>query len=275
MILTNNNITIEVSSLGAELTSLKKDNIEYLWQANPDFWKRYSPILFPIVGRLLDDEYIYDNSIYKLSQHGFARDLEFDLIDQKENYVSYKLVSSKKTLKKYPFEFELIISYTLTDNKVIVGYEVINKDSKELPFQIGGHPAFNFDVGSSITIGCETNRYMLNKTPYIQSIEKNVYIDSIIINDETFVDDALIYNSVNKIEMKDKEKAIEINCKHFPYIGIWSKVLNSKMAPFICIEPWFGIADFNNHNKQFTEKKGMNFLKPNEVFKASYSITAK
>lgn len=272
MKLSNKYLQIEVSALGAELKSIKLENIEYLWNGNPNYWKRSSPVLFPIVGRLLDDEYSYEGELYTMTQHGFARDCEFDLIEETDTSVKYRLVSNKDTYKVYPFDFELDIEYILEDNNLIVKWVVTNKDSKVMPFQIGAHPAFNFLNGSLIEISQKTNQYLLNKTPYIQQIERDINVDSILVDNTSFINDAIVYDNVDRVILRDEKKQVAIDCKGFPYIGLWTKVTNNENAPFICLEPWYGIADFKNHNKNLLDKKGMNFLKSQEIFKASYQI---
>lgn len=272
MKLNNETISIEISNHGAELKSIKKNNIEYLWQGNPKYWKRSSPILFPIVGRLLDDEYIYNNKFYKMTQHGFARDNEFEMIYSKYNSVKYVLSETEETLKQYPFKFRLEIEYKLHENQLLVYWTVTNTDKKDIYFQIGAHPAFNFLSGSIIDINDKTNKYELKGTPNIDCVIQNVFIESIIIDDSSFLNDAIIYDNIDLVTLRDDMKAIKIECNDFPFIGIWSKVENKKNAPFICIEPWHGITDFNDHDKNIVNKKGVKKLKPNNIFKTEYKI---
>jgi galactose mutarotase-like enzyme len=140
----NEYLTVEVSSLGAELQSVKDANgKEYLWQADPAYWNRHSPILFPIVCGLWKDTYRTEGGTYKLGRHGFARDTEFKLIAKSDTKVTFALNESEETLKNYPYKFNLAITYRLDGNKIRVIWHVENTDSKEIHFQIGGHPAFN------------------------------------------------------------------------------------------------------------------------------------
>jgi galactose mutarotase-like enzyme len=139
-------------------------------------------------------------------------------------------------------------------------------------FQIGAHPAFNFLNGSIVEINKQTNLYELKGTPNISSITENIKVGSFTIDDTSFLNDAIIYDNINEITLKDDKKSVTLKTKDFPYLGIWSKVIEGKNSPFICIEPWHGITDFINHDKQLSHKIGINTLKKDGVFKASYTI---
>lgn len=270
MILSNDVIKVQVSCFGAELKSIVTNNVEYLWQGDPHYWKRTSPVLFPIVGKLIDDEYIYDGIQYNLAQHGFARDEEFTLVESFSNKVVYMLTESKETLLNYPFKFILLIGYELIDNKVKVTWTIENKNKGKMYFQIGAHPAFNFTNGSSIDLNTITNRYRFGETPHIETIIKGVEVESIIVNNDTFVRDAIIFDNIDTVTLRDNSKSVELDCTGFPYLGLWTKIVDGVNAPFICLEPWLGITDFTNHDKQLTNKKGVITLMAGEVFSASY-----
>ena len=142
--LQNEQLSVVISEKGAELQSIKDANgKEYLWQADPNYWPRHSPILFPIVCSVNNDTYRIEGKEYHLPRHGFARDTEFKLIAQSERKVTFALESSEETKKVYPYDFTLSISYILDDKKIGVIWHVLNTDTQEIHFQIGGHPAFN------------------------------------------------------------------------------------------------------------------------------------
>ena len=284
----NEYLQIKIDSLGAELKSLKnlQNNIEYLWQSDAKYWNRSSPILFPIVGKLLDDEYIYKDKTYNMSQHGFARDKEFILIKQKENYLKFLLKSDPSSLKIYPFSFELFISYTLHDNELKISYEVVNKSVEKMYFSIGAHPAFNWPIDDMNTNKDDyyfefdyINKDILKVFPLLKEGISNKKFDikldkkKLNIDENIFKDDALILKNenINRIKLKNikNNKFIEVNFEGFSYLGLWSKPTG---APFVCIEPWHGIADFVNHNKNIEEKEGINILEENEIFLSSYVI---
>lgn len=272
MILKNKKLTIEVSHLGAELQSIKYNNVEYLWQGNPEYWKRRSPVLFPFVGRLLDNEYVYEGITYNMSQHGFARDMDFSVIESSDDCVMYLVTETEETLKKYPFDFSLYIGYKLRGTSIEITWKVVNASKSNMYFQIGAHPAFNFLNGSVIEINKVTNQYDLNKTPYVHGVTRDVDVKEIIIDDTSFIDDAIIFDNIEKVILKDDNKSVELECEGFPFIGLWSSVVDGKNAPFVCLEPWHGIADYSFHDKKLVTKKGINVLKPKEVYETSYSI---
>ena len=147
--LENAQISICVDTSGAELKSLKKKatDTEYMWDAKPEYWKRTSPVLFPIVGSLNNGSYQYDGKEYPMSQHGFARDMEFELRDQTADSLKFVLRATGETKAKYPFDFELELGYRLSESNLVVSWKVTNRDEKEMYFSIGGHPAFLCPIG--------------------------------------------------------------------------------------------------------------------------------
>ena len=140
----NEFLKIRIREYGAELTSVfnKKTNIEHLWQADEKFWGWHSPVLFPVVGRCLNDEIIIDGKKYPMEKHGFARKSNFKLLELSQEKMIFALSNSDETFKIYPYRFEFLIGYRLKGNELHVSYEVRNKDDKPIYFQLGGHPAF-------------------------------------------------------------------------------------------------------------------------------------
>ncbi|AIO19461.1 Aldose 1-epimerase [Candidatus Izimaplasma bacterium HR1] len=273
--LKNKTLEVEIDAFGAELKSIQYNDIEYLWQGDPEYWKRNSPVLFPIVGRLLDDEYIYEDKTYKLTQHGFARDMQFELLESSDNKVLFLLRENETSLQRYPFTFNLFIGYEVIDNRIVVTWKVENTNDKEMYFQIGAHPAFNFLNGSYIDINKVTNQYLLEGTPYVQDITANIKYDSIEIDNTTFTKDAIVVDNIDYITLRDDTKSVSIHCNNFPFLGLWTKLIDNENAPFICLEPWHGIADFSFHDKQLVTKKGINILQKGEIFNATYYIELK
>lgn len=274
----NNFIKAKIKSFGAELNSLQKidNDFEYIWQANPQYWARHSPVLFPIVGRLKDDSYFYKGKKYTLSQHGFARDKEFKVVAQDDDFIEFSLKNDEKTFENYPFLFELNISYKLEKTKLIISYIVKNTSEDKLYFSIGAHPAFNISNGDFLEFENTTTstRYFLNDKGLIYANEKLNFLESkLILDEEIFKNDALVFNDENikSINLRDKNnnKILKVEFKDFPYLGVWSK---QNLAPFVCIEPWFGVADEENSNQNIEDKRGIQFLKKDEVFSCFYSI---
>ena len=283
--ISNKQLTIQVSPHGAELCSIVANGKEYLWQADPAFWKRHSPVLFPIVGSVWENEYRNEGIPYTLTQHGFARDMEFTLISEKEDEVRYRLVSNEETLHKYPFPFCLEIGYRIQGKKIEVMWEVKNTGNKDMYFQIGAHPAFywpEFDASNS-----ERGFFGFDKEnglKYILISEKGCadpsteysleLTDGLLpLDTHTFDKDALILENeqVRKVTLYNKEKLAYLSL-HFnaPVVGLWSPP--AKNAPFVCIEPWYGRCDRAHYTGEYKDKDWMQHLQPEEIFQGGYTI---
>ena len=281
----NNFIKAKIKSFGAELNSLQKidEDLEYIWQGNKEFWNRHSPILFPIVGRLKEDSYFYKKLKYNMTQHGFARDKEFELVINEDDFLEFRLCSNEKTLEIYLFSFELFLSYKLEKSSLIVSYKVINKSNEEMLFSIGAHPAFNWplkkdekkeDYFLEFENIKESKRYFLNDKGLVYKNEDLKISDNKMpLNEEVFKNDALVFNDLNiksvSLKNSNNENLIKVDFDNFPYLGIWSKPSG---APFLCIEPWFGVADEQNSTQNLEDKKGLITLQKDEIFSCFYSI---
>ena len=214
----NEHIKVKIKSFGAELNSLQKidEDLEYMWQGDSKYWNRHSPILFPIVGRLKNDSYFYKNQKYNMTQHGFARDKEFEVVKNEADFIEFKLKSDEKTLEIYPFSFELYLSYKLEKNSLIVSYKVINKSDDKILFSIGAHPAFNWtlkkkkkkeDYFLEFENIKETKRYFLNDKGLVyDSVDLKIIDNKIALNEELFKNDALVfsYKNIKSIILRDK-----------------------------------------------------------------------
>jgi galactose mutarotase-like enzyme len=276
--LSNSQISVEIKTLGAELCSIKnKLNREFMWEGNPNFWGKHSPILFPIVGTLKNNTFYHNNTKYTLTRHGFARDMDFELIEKTEDSATFSIQSNSETLLNYPFEFELQMQYTLINTTVELDYKVVNKDNSEIPFSIGAHPAFalpsNFENYSLDFEKVEPLEYTLLENDLVsQQIEK-IHTDTnrVPLTYELFKRDALIFKKLqsNSLSIIEKGKPIlKVHFEDFPSLGIWTKV----DAPFICIEPWFGYSDTVESTGNLFEKEGVIVLDTNDTFQAKFSI---
>jgi galactose mutarotase-like enzyme len=277
-VIKNTFLTATINSFGAELCSLKnKENKEYIWEGNPDFWGKHSPILFPIVGTLKNNSYQYNEIEYHLSRHGFARDMDFELVDKKENSVTFSIQSSEETLKIYPFIFELQIIYTLDKNSLNIEYKVMNNGKSKMPFSIGAHPAFalpgNFENYAIQFEKEESLEYYLLENDLISNKTKTLELQNKLVplNYQLFKNDALIFktlesNSVTILENSNPK--LRVNFNNFPSLGIWTKM----NAPFLCIEPWFGYSDTNENSGNLFEKEGIQILEENKTFRSEFSI---
>lgn len=285
--LKNEQIEISVDTLGAELRSLKKvaTGTEYMWDARPEYWKRTSPVLFPIVGSLKNGSYRYDGKEYPMSQHGFARDMEFALRRQTQEGLLFVLNATEETRAKYPFDFELEIGYRLKENNLVVSWKVLNCGSKEMYFSIGGHPAFlcpidnngvqtdyqlAFDtenkiiasiIGNGGTLSARTKEYVL----------KDGKMD---LTADLFDEDALIIENdqAHKVSLCDWKGQPYLTVSFdAPLFGLWSPA--KKSAPFVCIEPWYGRCDRETFAGELSEREYGNTLAPSAEFSTEYTIT--
>ncbi len=287
--ISNMDLIVAIKSKGAELSSIKSGFKEYLWQGDEAFWKEQSPILFPIVGRLVDHEFVYRNKTYPMKFHGFAWKSDFKIIEKSSRSITFELTSSKEQKGFYPFDFNLQIKYTLKGKTLDVAYKVENPSKTEgLYFSIGAHPAFNCPMEKDQ----KRNDYQLvfdvDSMPKSQDKESGLYINRytqyfkkpgvLELQDSIFNRGALVFknNPFSKatlIHKPTEKKYLSMQFKNFPYLGIWSMTnKNDAITPFVCIEPWYGVADAKSHNKDFTQKEGIIKLQPNKTFNCNYTI---
>jgi len=283
--LQNSYLTIKINSFGAELCSVisNETKIEYIWQADEKVWARHAPNLFPIVGKLKDGVFEYQSQKYHLPQHGFARDQEFICIVQTTDYLLFELTASEESLEKYPFHFSLQVGYKLIENKIEVSYSVFNPDNKKLYFSIGAHPAFNcplqtnesfndyelyFPNKESININLLNEGLITDKTR-----EVNLQNNRLKVSKELFDSDALVcmnaqIHEVQLVSAKTKH-GVSLLSNNWPYYGIWSK---KGSEHFVCLEPWYGIADNESATGDFINKTGIIALETEHYFNCSFDI---
>ena len=285
--LKNHFLTVEVSGHGAELQSIRKGDVEYLWQGDPAYWGRRSPVLFPIVGSVWEKRYRVDGKEFELGQHGFARDMDFQLVCKSETEVRYRLESSEETFAKYPFPFVLEIAYRLHDNKLDVIWDVMNPASGDLYFQIGAHPAFNYPDYSLES--AERGYLEFDKTEGLQCIriKEKGCVDAMTKYPLEFPADGLLpiasdtFDAIDTIMLEDSQIGMVAMYRadrtpwlkmtfDAPVVGIWSPP--GKVAPFICLEPWYGRCDRAGYEGDYKDKDWVSRLAPGESFHASYTI---
>ena len=278
--LSNKNFEININSKGAELISFKNKNTlqNYIWEGNPKFWAKHSPILFPIVGTLKNDTYIYDKKKYKLSRHGFARDCDFEIVNASENEVSLVLKSNSETIKIYPFEFELQLNYIIENSNLKLNYKITNNSKTEMPFSIGAHPAFalnnNFEDYSLEFEHQEILKSFTLENGLLSEnfFEINLENKKLPLTYSLFENDALIFKTIKskKITILEQQKPLlSVSYSDFENLGLWT-ISN---APFLCIEPWLGYSDTNLHNQQILEKEGIKIVKENDTFECNLEIS--
>ena len=286
--ITNDHLTVQIQKKGAEICSIqsKKSGIEYMWNGDSTIWGSTAPVLFPIIGCLKDNHFIYTNKSYSVTKHGFIRNNENFIVNQlNDRTVEFRLKYDEKSLIEFPFKFEFILQYKLVENKIIVKHEVINHDQvNPIYFSLGGHPAFKcpfnekenyddyyleFEKDENLSKWdvCENGLVDTNSTPFL--INQN----TINLSHDLFQNDALIFKNPisNTINLKSRKSSnyIQVEFTDFPYLGIWAK----PSGDFVCVEPWQGISDSVDTNQLISKKEGIVTLKQKCSYHAKYSIS--
>lgn len=285
--LKNNKLEIAVKKTGAELCKITsvKNKTDFMWHADPEVWGSFAPNLFPIIGALKDDTYFFENKTYTLPKHGFVRHNDaITLHKQTENSLTFKLTSNEDLLKNYPFQFEFLMTYTLTDNAIEVKHTIKNKDSKTMYFSVGGHPAFKCPVYENedyedyfleFEHDETSKKHLINmENGLISSKTESVFNNTkkLPLTHDLFNADALVFKDLKsrKITLKSNKNGdiLSVNYPDFPFMGIWAKPNGN----YVCIEPWLGIADSETTNQNLKDKEGILSLDANKTFTAAYTI---
>ena len=277
----NEFFTLGVKEMGAELTSLKskKTGIEYIWEGNTDIWYGQSPILFPVIGRLLDDKYRLNGKEYSMEKHGIVRKKPFKLVEQTEDSLTFVQTDDEASLEIYPYHFELFVTFKLNGNSLEVSHKVVNKNDCVMYYSFGAHPGFNCKIGD----------YLEFDTPQVSVLNEQIDEESLLLDNQvellknekritieknTFDNDALILSGytdkVISLKSDDHNRVVRFNFDS-PVLGIWAK----PNAPYVCIEPWWGINDNHDKKADLSEKRGILSLEANssETFTWSAEIT--
>ena len=282
--LKNSTMTAVFDTHGAELKSLVKDGREYMWNADPAYWNRTSPVLFPFVGAVKDGVYRYKGYEYPMGQHGFARDREFEIAGQTEASVSFRLDADAETRKVYPFDFELTIIYALHKNELKTTWIVKNLGDSTMYFSIGAHPAFMVKTdadgtfkGNYIQVDAHDELVardfadgLVKKTTHTITLDDD---GCFALDEHTFDNGVHIFehDQAQRVSILDSEKkpyvTVEFNT---PLFGLWSP--EKKNAPFLCIEPWYGRADSEDFNGEISERRHEHSLGAGVSFRGGYKM---
>ncbi len=281
----NDILKVDINPKGAELSTIwhKIHHLDYLWSGDAAYWGKKSPVLFPIVGTLKGDTYWFNNQAYRLSRHGFARDYTFAIESQRPDAATFLLSSNDETLKNYPFEFEFRLHYSLVANRLNVTYDVRNTSAQNMYFSVGGHPAFKLPlvegtVYEDYFIQFEhketTGRYPLSIDGLLLTHSTPLLTeeDRLNLKPSLFYADAVVLKYLQSESMTIKSDktphGLKMIFKGFPFLGIWA----AKNAPFLCLEPWCGVADSVTTTQQLTEKEGIVALPNQAQFERTWSI---
>ncbi|PAE08524.1 aldose epimerase [Terribacillus saccharophilus] len=285
----NESLSVEIAELGAEVRNVlhKDTRLSYMWSGDAAYWGRVSPVLFPIVGRLKDGQYTAEGNTYELSQHGFLRDAAFQVSDAQGDSVTFAIESNGEYQDVYPYEFRVEIRYRLEADQLHVDWKVNSLEKEDaMYFSIGAHPAFRIPLQS----GEHAADYKLHLKPVqdkqvttyelvdglIQEKEQPAVLPVMSIQAALFENDALVYDHIEEVRLQSSEgNGVAVSLPGFPYVGIWSKydTATGTMAPFVCIEPWFGIADTTDSTGLLSQKAGIQKLAPEAEFNSSYRMT--
>jgi galactose mutarotase-like enzyme len=283
----NEFLSICVLEKGAELCSIKSlnSNQEFMWQADPEIWASHAPNLFPVIGSLKQNGFVHAGKEYPMSKHGFIRNNENVRLHSKtETSLCFVLKADEHTRSMYPFEFEFYIQYILNENHLQVKFDVLNKDSKSMLFCLGGHPAFACplhknekytDYYLEFEQKESARTWMIVEGGLIGQEGKLILNDTnkIDLHPQLFAKDALIFKNLksSSVQLKSKKTSFSLKMEFsdFPYLGIWAK----PNAPYVCIEPWIGIADSQDSSREFSEKEIIQSLDPDQKFTASYTLS--
>ncbi|WP_162427633.1 aldose 1-epimerase family protein [Pontibacter pudoricolor] len=285
--LQNENYKVGVESLGAELQHFIKldEQLEFIWQADPNVWASHAPNLFPIVGELPDAMYTFQGNTYPMLRHGFARHKEFKLVDEHHDKLVFELTHDDETLAQYPFKFTLLVAYILEWNKLSVTYLVRCDDDHAMYFSVGGHPAFNVpfypnenytDYYLEFEQEETLSRYLLNEQGLQNGDTERVLEQERVLhlNHEFFEKDALVFKNLNSekvaLSSSTNPRSVEIEFQGFPYLGVWAKPGPSQ---YLCIEPWCGIAGRVGESGELQDKEGIQEVGPKQAFERTFTIT--
>ena len=283
--LQNEFLKIEVSSIGAQLTSIfnKFNRTEHLWQANPSVWAFHAPNLFPVVGGCFNNEIRIDGQSYPMERHGFARTSDFAVHDCTEVHAKFSLSHSESTRKAYSFKFTFQVLFDLFDSELRVSYKVINQDEKAICFSVGAHPAFNIpffkgenydDYYIEFEQEEELEKYLLSEEGFFNGQTESVVQsgNKIDLRKDLFSNGALVFKKLTSREVLIKNHKtpnfISVSFPHFESLGIWA----APGADFVCIEPWLGYADNVGGAGEFRNKEGIRTLEHGHVFEVDYTI---
>jgi galactose mutarotase-like enzyme len=281
--ISNGGLSATIKAAGAELCSLTAEGErELIWQAGPA-WPRHAPILFPIVGRLCNDELHYRGKTYPMKQHGFARDMRFAWSKTGPDACTLSLEDSEATRAQYPFAFRLDVTFTLHESSLTIAYDVTNKGEIEMPASIGAHPAFNWPLASSADKSLHNIVFPQAEAAPIRRVSDGllraqtyptpVRGTTLPLSEALFVDDAVIFEHLASRSLRyaaPGHPEIEFSWEGFRELGLWSKPAG---APFLCIEPWHGFASPADFNGEFKDKPGLMHLAPGERRSFSHRIT--
>ncbi|MDC7236099.1 MAG: aldose 1-epimerase family protein [Spirochaetales bacterium] len=272
-----------IDPVGAELKSLKLGGREYLWQGDPSSWSGQSPQLFPVIGMTPEGGWQYEGNTLVMENHGFARKSLFSVVESSNTDCLLRLEESDASLAQYPFPFILDIAYSLTDGGLSVSYRVENKQEGDMLFSLGAHPGFNcplvqgsrfedyyleFEKDETISRRWKED-FLTGKKDPVLTDSRRIELDHSLFDKGAIILSGLQSDSV-VLKSDTASASVRMNFAGFPDFGIWT--IAGKNAPYICLEPWFGVDSSEGDSRDFEEKEGLLRLQGHEEFSCSYSL---
>lgn len=261
-----------IKTFGAELTSLKSKETgkEYIWQGDPAIWGGQSPVLFPIIGRVLDDKYYLEGKEYTMPKHGLFRKRETELEKKCDDKITFVQKSDEETMKIFPYNFEVRVTFELIGKSIKVTHTVTNKNEKVMYFSLGAHPAFNCEIGDHLVFEknenldtTEIDSECLRTGKMIPVLREN---NKITITKDIFNNDALIFSGMKSgyvtLLSDNRPEKVKFDYSDCPYLGIWAK----PGAPYVCLEPWWGVNDSHERKDDFSGKDAIQSAGAGETF---------
>jgi galactose mutarotase-like enzyme len=282
----NDMLRVQINPMGAELSSLfnKTNGLEYIWSGDALYWGKKSPVLFPIVGTLKNNQYFFNGKSYPMNRHGFAREKMFTVVSHSANSIHFELQSDEHSLQVYPFQFNFSLIYTLSSTSLSVCYQVKNKGNEGMYFSVGGHPAFRLPLTDKLVYDDYylsfnkielAGRWPISPEGLIESTSVPLLenCNDLKLSKSLFYKDAIVLKHLESDEVQIKsdlhQGGVSFSFEGFTYLGIWA----AKDANFICIEPWCGIADSVESIQVLTQKEGIEYLNAGEVFERTWRVT--
>lgn len=283
----NDYLEVQISDNGAEIKSIKYLNKDYLHNSDPKFWGRSAPLLWPNIGTIKNGTASIDGINYPMKKHGFLRDTLCQVVNNYENKITFTVSADENTLKLYPYDFKILITYELLEQTIHSSLDFINNSNTSMPFNLGLHPAFKvpldenekfedykiiFDVPGTYEI--PTVNLSDGTIDYNKRCRTFTNLKELPLNYSDYDFDALVFENIKSHQItltnKDESHGVVFNFDDFPMLGIWTP--NRIKSPFICLEPWIGCADAPTSNGDFKSKRDLIYVEPNTSKTINYSI---
>ncbi|WP_432205000.1 aldose 1-epimerase family protein [Cetobacterium somerae] len=281
-------LVVLINKFGAELKSVvnKESGIEYIWPGLEGSFKKSAPNLFPFIGNILKGEIDYplgknERVVLPMTKHGFARDLDYEILEITETTAKFELKPNHYTKERYPYNFSLIVEYIIDEDTLHHNYLVKNNDVVEMYYHIGGHTAFYCNYNGDKNFedyylefkeeSCKMYKIDEANNSFLADVPENITVsEKIVLSKEMFAKDALVFdglkNTTIKLKHSKSNHGVEFTFENLPVLTLWTNTDSSK---FICLEPWAGITDFTNGTNKVEDKKEIQKLNTNEQKKYS------